>query len=122
MPKATDDAIHLHMTVRQKDHVQGYVAFQTKATPFGSVFGPWLVQDRDCSVGRGVVASFFLRSFRGGRSITKSAGLNRCAAAFTAARGRVRCAISKTGAGHRSTNAFVASGAVAVTWPIGKSI
>jgi hypothetical protein len=110
--ESTDDPIHLNRTVCLEDHIEYYIAFESKITPFCGVLRTWLVQNVNHGSGRIAGSRFLLGCIVGHSSVGETAALHY--SVLSAACGRSGHAISKTGTGNRAAYAFTAAGTVSV--------
>src|SRR5215469_5034762 len=118
MTQTADDPLYLNAPVREKDHVQNYVAFDFQTAPFRSILRMQFFQNVYRRGGAFVVRRFFLRRFGYYRFIREAALMN--GAFFRRAWGRIRNSVAETRARHGAANSFGASRAVTIAVSTGQ--
>ena len=117
MTQAAKDPVYLNAPIRQKDHVQNYVAFDFKTAPFRRIDRMRFFQNVHRRCGVFAARDFFLGRFRDYGFIREAALMNR---ALFRAGGRIRNSVAETRARHGAANSFVSSRAVAVAGSTGQ--
>src|SRR5215472_8250942 len=116
--QTANDRVYLNAPVREKDHVQNYVAFDFQTASFRSVLRMRFFQNVYRRRGAFAVRGFFLRRFGYYRFIREAALMNRTL--FRRAWGRIRNSVAETRARHGAANSFGSSRAVAIAFSTGQ--